>query len=189
MTDVTTELLALALGKAVDLNNAGTPWKPDAECPVHMLSSHKIPPFWDWTEAVLTTESSGSFYSGFSRSALTLESAFSFPYGPGAINLADAATQGVLPGESAGVWFTDPPYYDAVPYADLSDFFLVWLKRTLSDNPLLRDPFDPGNPLSPKSGEAVQDETKQVNSRPKESRMVRRDDGESLRRGPPRAAR
>ena len=31
------------------------------------------------------------------------------------------------------VWFTDPPYYDAVPYADLSDFFFVWLKRTLPD--------------------------------------------------------
>ena len=26
---------------------------------------------------------------------------------------------------------TDPPYYDAVPYADLSDFFYVWLKRSL----------------------------------------------------------
>ena len=39
-----------------------------------------------------------------------------------------------LPDETASVWFTDPPYYDAVPYADLSDFFLVWLKRALPDH-------------------------------------------------------
>ena len=36
-----------------------------------------------------------------------------------------------LPDESCQVWFTDPPYYDAIPYADLADFFLVWLKRSL----------------------------------------------------------
>ena len=75
-----------------------------------------------------------------------------------------------LPDQSASVWFTDPPYYDAVPYADLSDFFLVWLKRTLPDHPLLQDPFDPDNPLSPKAREAVQDETKQQDGRPKDRR-------------------
>ncbi len=66
------------------------------------------------------------------------------------------------------MWFTDPPYYDAIPYSDLSDFFLVWLKRTLPDHPLLRDPFDPDNPLSPKTAEAVQDETKRQDGRPKD---------------------
>jgi adenine-specific DNA methylase len=35
----------------------------------------------------------------------------------------------------------DPPYYDAVPYADLSDFFFVWLKRALPGHPLLHNPF------------------------------------------------
>ena len=44
--------------------------------------------------------------------------------------------------DACAVWFTDPPYYDAVPYSDLSDFFFVWLKRTLPDHPLLRDQFD-----------------------------------------------
>ncbi len=48
------------------------------------------------------------------------------------------------------IWFTDPPYYDAVPYADLSDFFFVWLKRTIPGHPLLRDPFDQGNSVNSK---------------------------------------
>ena len=164
-----TNLLALALGKTVDLSNAGAPWKPDAECPVHMLSSQKIPPFWDWAEAVLTAESSGSFNSAYERSASTLDSAFSFPYTPGTVHPGDASVQGPLPQESVAVWFTDPPYYDAVPYADLSDFFLVWLKRALVNHPLLKDPFNPENPLSPKLAEIVQDETKADAGRPKDS--------------------
>src|SRR5690606_14945773 len=82
--------------------------------------------------------------------------------------LADA-TEHPLPDQSAHVWFTDPPYYDAVPYADLSDFFMVWLKRSLPSHPLLRDPYDPSNPLSPKSREAVQNEySHDVNGQPKD---------------------
>ncbi len=38
------------------------------------------------------------------------------------------------PMRRAHVWFTDPPYYDAIPYADLSDFFFVWLKRALPEH-------------------------------------------------------
>ena len=81
--------------------------------------------------------------------------------------MADAIDQ-PLPDEACNFWFTDPPYYDAVPYADLSDFFLVWLRRSLPGHPLLRDPFDPSNPLSPKCPEVVQDETKQVDGQPKD---------------------
>ena len=47
---------------------------------------------------------------------------------------------------------TDPPYYDAVPYADLSDFFYVWLKRTLMDT----HPDIVRTPLTPKGAEIVQ---------------------------------
>jgi hypothetical protein len=63
---------------------------------------------------------------------------------------------------------TDPPYYDAIPYSDLADFFFVWLKRMLPGHPLVRDPFDATNPLTPKTREIVQDEAKHVNGRPKD---------------------
>jgi hypothetical protein len=85
----------------------------------------------------------------------------------GTVQVADACSS-PLPDQGVGVWFTDPPYYDAIPYSDLSDFFLVWLKRSIPGHPLLRDPFDPTNPLSPKLQEAVQDETKKVNGKPKD---------------------
>ena len=42
-----------------------------------------------------------------------------------------SATAHPLPTDSAQAVITDPPYYSAIPYADLSDFFYSWLKRSL----------------------------------------------------------
>src|SRR5262249_13384031 len=44
-----------------------------------------------------------------------------------------SATEQSLPDDSSPLIFTDPPYYDLVPYADLSDFFYVWLRRMISE--------------------------------------------------------
>jgi len=71
----------------------------------------------------------------------------------GQVHVAEAWST-PLPDETAQVWFTDPPYYDAVPYADLLDFFFVWLRRALADTPFPRDS------LKRKDAEIVQDETK-----------------------------
>jgi len=159
VSDGAGEVLALAVGKTADLGNAGAPWKPGAECPVHLFSGPRMPQLWDWAEAVLTEESSGSFYSAFERSAATIEGALHYRYEVGTTLLADATNPG-LPPESASIWFTDPPYYDAIPYADLSDFFFVWLRRAIPDHPMLRNPFEHGSPLTPKCPEIVQDEVK-----------------------------
>ena len=162
-----TGLLSLSLGKTADLCNALAPWKNDAECPVNLLGSQRIRPPWEWCEAVMTSESSGSFLSATTRSSDTLTSCFSFQIDTGTTALTDAVDT-LLPSQAASVWFTDPPYYDAIPYSDLSDFFLVWIKRTLPGQPLLNDPYDAGNPLSPKDREAVQDETKTCGGRVKD---------------------
>jgi putative DNA methylase len=167
LTPEVRELLALAIDKTADLGNALVPWKPDAECPVHLLARQAIGMAWDWAEAVPTSFASGSFMSSYERTAYGLDRMI-FPRGePATTQVADACAS-PLPDDSAAVWFSDPPYYDAVPYADLSDFFYVWLKRAIPDHPLLRDPFDASNPLTPNVQEIVQDEVKQVNGRPKD---------------------
>jgi len=61
-----------------------------------------------------------------------------------------------LPNDATQCLFTDPPYYDAVPYADLSDFFLVWLNRTIGNK--YTDIFTAG--LAPKNDECIVDEIK-----------------------------
>lgn len=158
--------LALNFSKIVDMNNGLSSWQPHAEIPAHMLTRFALPMKWDFSEAVPVSDSSGTVQSAIKRSIEPLETLTPVRQ-IGSSQIADA-TESPLPDETAHVWFTDPPYYDAVPYADLSDFFLVWLKRALPDHPLLRDPFDPANSLAPKRREAVQDETKRDNGRPKD---------------------
>ena len=110
---------------------------------------------WDFSEGVLTSTSSGSLKVSVGNIAAGINSigavteSFS-------LEAADA-TAHPLPDHAAGIWFTDPPYYDAVPYAHLSDFFFVWLKRASPDQMTsfgsLANPHD----LTPKDKEIVVD--------------------------------
>ena len=163
-------------------------WSATTEKIIGVFAIQALPMVWDFAEANPFSEAAGGYAVQVQYVAAASEA---WPLSqPGATQLADALDH-PLPDESASIWFTDPPYYDAIPYADLSDFFLVWLKRALPGHPALRDPFDPGNPLSPKEREVVQDKTKRREGRAKdrqvfedmmggafaEGRRVLRDDG------------
>lgn len=160
------ESCALAISKLSELACSLCAWEPLAECPRHIFSRQAISIAWDFGEGVLSSSSSGSFEVSLENTASGIDAVGNLSTG-GSAQLADAAHH-PLPDAAASVWFTDPPYYDAVPYADLSDFFLVWLKRALPAHSLLRDPFDPLNPLTPKEREAVQDETRRESGREKD---------------------
>jgi hypothetical protein len=124
----------------------------DQEKVEHVFGRQALPIVWDFAEAVVTSESTGSLQDGVEVVARCVETAGLAFNASGQTHQADARHSS-LPDEAADVWFTDPPYYFAVPYADLSDFFFVWLKRTLIRSSLLRDPFTPHNPLTPKDSE------------------------------------
>ncbi|MDO8477810.1 MAG: DUF1156 domain-containing protein [Candidatus Rokubacteria bacterium] len=168
------ELLGLVFDGVVDRNAALARWRPqaDQEKVENVFARQALSMVWDFAEAVPTSESTGSLGDRVEATSGTTE-VFARWVGvgdslrAGQVQLADAVEH-PLPNESAGAWFSDPPYYDAVPYADLSDFFFVWLKRGLPAHRLLVDPFDSTNPLTPKRREAVQDETKRDNGRPKD---------------------
>ena len=160
------ETLALALSKLSELSNSLCTWEPFAECPRHVFGRQALPIAWDFSEGRLDSASSGSYTISLGHVASGANSQGPI-VGSASPQITDA-TEHPLPDQSAAVWFTDPPYYDAVPYADLADFFLVWLKRSLAGHPLLRDPFDSSNLLSPKEREAVQDETKNAHGRGKD---------------------
>ena len=144
-----------------------TRWNAVAEKMQHTFGRQAIPIVWDFAEVVVTAKAPGNWTSGYNLICDVI--AASPDVATGQVEQTDA-TNHPLPDQAGNIWFTDPPYYDAIPYSDLSDFFLVWLKRALPGHPALRDPFDPNNPLSPKTAEAVQDETKQVNGGPKDRR-------------------
>ena len=150
-TPIVAEISALLLSKFAELATANCRWEPVAECPRSIFTRHDLPALWDFAEGVPTSSSSGGFEQTLQNVLGTL-SKIGASWRSGQVQQADAR-KSPIPTESASIWFTDPPYYDAVAYADLSDFFFVWLKRALPNHRLLKDPFDPENPLVPKRQE------------------------------------
>lgn len=160
-------LLAMVCSKLADRCNSLVNWSVGVECPNQLFKGTAVPMGWDFAESNLISESSASIYQSIDNIAGNVEAGY-VPGAHASMPTVSDACEHPLPDEAASLWFTDPPYYDAVPYADLSDFFYVWLRRALPNHTLLRDPFDPLNPLTPKSREAVQDETKLVGTVPKD---------------------
>lgn len=143
--------LAMVLGRCADYWSSGTRWAQSGEFVADTFARPALPIIFDFVEVMPFSGASGDFDGAVewvSRVIETLPSGMS----PGQVSLSDARTS-PLPDDVCAVWFTDPPYYFAVPYADLSDFFFVWHKRAFPNNPLMRDPFDASNPLSPKGPE------------------------------------
>ena len=149
-----------------DGNNSLSAWDNTIENVKPLFVRQAIPMVWDFCEQTPASSARGAFLSGVEAACKVADR---MRTAARVLTQQADATEHPLPDEAAGIWFTDPPYYDAIPYADLSDFFLVWLKRSLPNHPLVRQYLNPGNPLSPKAGEAVQDSAKLIEGQPKTS--------------------
>ncbi len=143
-------ILAFMVDKQADLGNSLCAWEPVAECPRHLFGRQAIGIVWDFAEGNVTSDSSGGWIVQVERTSQVLDGVGS-DWGIGHTERF-SATSHPLPDDSAAAFVTDPPYYDAVPYADLSDFFYVWLKRSL----LASYPDLFAETLTPKREEAVQ---------------------------------
>lgn len=160
------EIAGLALSRFSDISNASCRWENTKTQVRNLFTRHDVPMTWDFAEPSLFGTQAGDYTVTLETMVRVIQN-LPDNESVGQVQLTDAC-ESPLPAGSAAIWFTDPPYYDAVAYADLSDFFFVWLKRVLPNHPLLRDPFDPRNPLTPKSREAIQDASRRVNNRPKD---------------------
>ena len=123
--------LSMALSRAVDYGSAIATWRPKDSAMRSALAKQAIPMAWDFAEANPFGRSS----SGFSACVEVVAKAVAeLPTdgGDGQAIQSDAA-QRTGSADVLSVISTDPPYYDNVEYADLSDFFYVWLRRNLRD--------------------------------------------------------
>jgi putative DNA methylase len=145
-------LLAFALSKFARHCNGNARWNNVVESAEPAFGTQALPITWTFPESVPWGPWAENYDASVEAVVKTIERGFVGIGQAGQAQLADAR-ECPLPDDSCGVWFTDPPYYFAVPYADLSDFFFVWLKRTLPGHPILHDPFDLKNPLTPKDRE------------------------------------
>lgn len=157
----------MVLGRCANSLSTVSRWSPSGESVVGTFSRQALPMVWDFAETCILANGPGSFDGAVRWVAAVIGTT---PISVrGQVQLADAA-QHPLPDQSAAVWFTDPPYYDAIGYSDLSDFFFVWAKRALPGNGFMMDPFDPSNPLTPKAREAVVQERGHGRGRPPRDR-------------------
>ena len=173
-------LTALLIDKMADGNNSLSAWDNAVENVKPLFVRQAIPMVWDFCEQTPASSARGAFLSGVEAACRVADRISTAARGQ--TQQADA-TEHPLPDASAGIWFTDPPYYDAIPYADLSDFFLVWLKRSLPNHPLVHQHLTAANPLSPKAGEVVQDRAKLNEGQPKTAAWFEQKMGEAFSEG------
>ena len=122
--------LATALDKVVDRGSVLCTWTVGWDKIRNTFSRFALPITWDFVESVATADSSGGYPGGIEWLARYLEHASSFAtFAPSPTIVRASAIEHI--NEQFDVVLTDPPYYDAIPYSDLMDFFYVWLRRTL----------------------------------------------------------
>ncbi|MCL8207107.1 MAG: DUF1156 domain-containing protein [Actinomycetia bacterium] len=127
--DAVATYLAFAVDKLADYSSSLTSWIASRDTIRGTFSRQALPMVWDFAEANPFSSSTGNWGDACDWVATAVER---LPDGaePGQVVLADATADAASVPPSV-VIATDPPYYDNVGYADLADFFYVWLRRAL----------------------------------------------------------
>ena len=118
--------LALAVSKIANLGSSITSWMSDRGAFRETFARQAIPMMWDYAEANPFARVGGSLETVLAKGAMVIDALPAKGHGHSAQR--DAASQTT---RSLAVVSTDPPYYDNIGYADLSDFFYVWLRRSM----------------------------------------------------------
>jgi putative DNA methylase len=145
--DALATYLAFGVSKATDFNTTIATWASDPKMEQlrNAFARQAIPMTWDFGEANVFGGSAGTLTGPVDAIARVLDRLA--PGARGAVVQRDATFGSGHP----EIISTDPPYYDNIGYADLSDFFYVWLRRSLRDvHPDLL-----GTMLTPKSAELI----------------------------------
>ncbi|MBN1920385.1 MAG: DUF1156 domain-containing protein [Anaerolineae bacterium] len=140
--------LAIVLNRQADYCNRLTTWHNTGEKFNHLFGRQAIPMGWDYVELNPTSGSGGDWISHLDWISRYIKA------NPAMIQTRShaqnaSATALPFPDGYLDAVLTDPPYYNSVPYADLSDFFYVWLKRSVGE--IFPDLF--ATPLAPKPDE------------------------------------
>jgi adenine-specific DNA methylase len=149
LADAVETLLHLALDRLVMQNTSLSRWNNTGDKIEGLFSKQALQILWDFAESNPTSDVMASWHAALRWVEKVLEANACLKNG-GRVELA-AAEDCPLPTDSAEVIFTDPPYFAAIPYSDLSDVFYVWLRRGLRG----RDAFNFSNVLAEKGRELI----------------------------------
>ncbi len=120
--------LSFALSKLADRGSSICTWFTERDSTRNTFARQSIPMTWDFAELNVLLAGTGSFEGAVEWTAESIEGASASGREAGFSTQSDAQSQNSSSGQFVS---TDPPYYDNIGYADLSDFFYVWLRRSL----------------------------------------------------------
>jgi adenine-specific DNA methylase len=155
--------LACGVDRFVDFANVNVQWKIDADTINHALVRFAIQITWDFAEGNPLGECAGAYKLCINRIATGLDTLARLPDRLETPSIIHASAQ--MPVPTADVVVTDPPYYDAIPYSDLMDWFYVWLRRSVFDltpahQKAMESPLGPKWDADKQDGELVDDESR-----------------------------
>lgn len=158
-----TAYLTCGFERLVDFVNVNVQWKIDVPTINHALVRFAIQITWDFAESNPIGAMAGSYIKCLGRIATGLDTLCLLPEGLPTPVVQRASSTLALP--TADVIITDPPYYDAIPYSDLMDWFYVWLRRVgLRIGPAfqaaMRDRLGPKWDADAEDGELIDDDTR-----------------------------
>jgi putative DNA methylase len=123
--------LAFAMTRMADWGNSLARWESKAQVPQQLFGRQAMPMLWDFSETNVLSTSTGSYAASIANIEVSFNKSSAGRVPAGIALQADAQTQTVSQDKFVS---TDPPYYDNINYADLSDFFYVWLRRALGSS-------------------------------------------------------
>lgn len=140
--------LACVIDKVADYNSSFVAWQPKGVKGANTFQRWALPMKWDFTENNILDSDSGGWRAVLEWVTTPLKTLLEH-VGPHATKPTLLRQSALKAKARADVVVTDPPYYDAIPYSDLMDFFYVWLRRIMWDaSPEHRVAFE--SPLGPK---------------------------------------
>ena len=122
--------LAPSISRLADRSCALATWTSGPEQVSHAFARYALPMVWDFAESCPVANTTGGFIQAVEWIARVVEHAEAAAMAAPTPSVTQRSSTEPQPGRF-DVVCTDPPYYDAIPYSDLMDFFHVWLRRTL----------------------------------------------------------
>ena len=144
--------LACVFDRMLAHNSSLIFWRTDSEASRTTFVRYALPMTWDFSEPAIPSEVPGSYQICLDRIIASMETIrrAHTKEAPKCVILRQSATDSI--DREIDAMVTDPPYYDEIPYADLSDFFYVWLRRIIGH----QFPANLTQSLTPKINELVQ---------------------------------
>lgn len=156
--------LSLVFDRLTDYSSALCTWHNTAQKMRNTFGRFALPMVWDFTEVAPVSNTTGNYSGALEWVARYVDHGLEACLNSTKVSVnIQSAT--LLATKDIDIVLTDPPYYDAIPYSDLMDFFYVWLRRNLwgissTIDCTIREEITPKWDHNRQDGELIDDESR-----------------------------